>query len=148
MLINLISNKLNQPSNQTIGFVQIERYTTHVLEQESNRKEEDVCHLSPEEFTFAKEWVLLTCWKTLLCTTALTLFFLVSNSFKGFAHNFWFNKSGTKNIKINNYWTNIQSWIAYEYIVYFGTYQRVFHHIKIALKSFFVTCNCMLTIWL
>lgn len=51
----LISNKLNQPSYQTIGFVQIERYTTHVLEQESNRKEEDVCHLSPEEFTFAKE---------------------------------------------------------------------------------------------
>lgn len=34
----------------------IERYTTHVLEQESNRKDEDVCHLSPEEFTFAKEY--------------------------------------------------------------------------------------------
>lgn len=76
-IFELIS-KFNQHNYQTIGFVQIERYTTHVLEQESNRKEEDVCHLSPEEFTFAKEWVLFTHWKTLFFTTALTLFSLVS----------------------------------------------------------------------
>jgi hypothetical protein len=35
----------------------IEKYTTHILEQERQRKEDDVCRISPEEFTFAKELV-------------------------------------------------------------------------------------------
>ncbi|XP_048747452.1 DNA replication complex GINS protein SLD5-like [Ostrea edulis] len=34
----------------------IEKYTIHTLEQESNRQDDDVCRLSPEEFTFAKEY--------------------------------------------------------------------------------------------
>lgn len=111
MIFELIS-KLNQHNNQTIGFVQIERYTTHVLEQESNRKEEDVCHLSPEEFTFAKEWVLLTCWKHFV--PLLLHYSLWSQTHSkeltfSFAHNFWINKSGSKITKIDNYLTNIQS---------------------------------------
>ncbi|XP_033756976.1 DNA replication complex GINS protein SLD5-like [Pecten maximus] len=34
----------------------VERYTVHVLEQERQRKEEDACRMSPEEFVFAKEY--------------------------------------------------------------------------------------------
>jgi hypothetical protein len=48
--------------NELLVF-QIEKYTTHALEQESNRQDDDVCRqdddvcrLSPEEFTFAKEY--------------------------------------------------------------------------------------------
>lgn len=119
-ILELIS-KFNQHNYQTIGFVQIERYTTHVLEQESNRKEEDVCHLSPEEFTFAKEWVLLTCWKTLFCN--IILFGLVQRSQPLVYHiTFESTNQEQKNTKIDNYLTNIQS-TAYGCIVYFIVYR-------------------------
>ncbi|XP_069140263.1 DNA replication complex GINS protein SLD5-like [Argopecten irradians] len=34
----------------------VERYTVHILEQERQRKEEDSCRMSPEEFVFAKDY--------------------------------------------------------------------------------------------
>ncbi|XP_060076931.1 DNA replication complex GINS protein SLD5-like [Ylistrum balloti] len=34
----------------------VERYTVHILEQERQRKEEDACRMSPEEFEFAKDY--------------------------------------------------------------------------------------------
>ncbi|KAL4231598.1 DNA replication complex GINS protein SLD5 [Mactra antiquata] len=34
----------------------IERYTSQILDEESNRKDEDPCKLSPEEFAFAREY--------------------------------------------------------------------------------------------
>lgn len=36
-------------------FLQIEKFTTYILEQDKQRKEEEPCKLSQEEFTFAKE---------------------------------------------------------------------------------------------
>ncbi|XP_021341430.1 DNA replication complex GINS protein SLD5-like [Mizuhopecten yessoensis] len=34
----------------------VERYTVHILDQERQRREEDACRMSPEEFTFAKDY--------------------------------------------------------------------------------------------